>query len=121
MQDRAYEAAVKSNGHNAQLAVEDYGVQNNGQYPPMETSNGDIIANLSGGVAFSNPFGGQFGFLVATETADDFDINVIGPEGTVVYYPPSYPSPIYTIACYGEDGELIMTLSNGEEFNDKNY
>ena len=33
MQDRAREASVKSNGHTCQLAVEDYGVQNNGAYP----------------------------------------------------------------------------------------
>jgi type IV pilus assembly protein PilA len=113
MEDRARDATVKNSGHTTQLAVEDYGVQNNGTYPSMETASVGITANLPGGVSFANPFGGQYGLLVATETADMFNDRESGPEGTVVYYPPAPGSKMYIIACYGKSGVFILKLSNG--------
>ena len=54
MQDRAREAAVKSNGHTAQLAIEDLAVQSNGLYPAV-ADEGLIEAAMPGGAAFVNP------------------------------------------------------------------
>ena len=112
MQDRAYEASVKSNGHTTQLAVEDLAVQANGVYPHGTYTASAIKGALPGGVAFSNPFGGQYGLLVAAKTADEFDEDIDGVEGTVVYYPPAPGSGMYIIACYGHKGNFILKLSN---------
>ena len=38
MQDRAKEGSVKSNMHTVQMAVEDFGLLNDGQYPPSAAS-----------------------------------------------------------------------------------
>ena len=103
MQNRAREAAVKSNGHTAQLAVEDYGVQNNGTYPPAATALADITANLPGGAVFSNPFNTAIvGLSVGAGAA----------EGMVDYTAPV--ANVYTLDCYGEGGgAAVLVLSNG--------
>jgi prepilin-type N-terminal cleavage/methylation domain-containing protein len=105
MQDRAREAAVKSNGHTCQLAVEDFGVQNNGAYPPAATAMADITANLPGGVAFDNPFAGGVGLTIGAGAA----------EGMCDYSDPAAVGVAnqYEIDCYGKGAALVLTLSNG--------
>ncbi len=98
MQDRAREASVKSNAHTCQLAVEDFGVQNNGIYPAVL---GDITANLPGGVTVTNPFSGADGLTVGAADAEG-NVNYTVPVGGV-----------YTLDCFGEGATLILTLSNG--------
>ena len=107
MQDRAREAAVKSNGHTAQLAVEDYGVQNNGVYPPAATALADITACLPGGVVFDNPFTGAAGLSVGAGAAQGM-VDYLDPAATGV-------ANQYQLNCYGQNaaGGAILTLSNG--------
>ncbi len=105
MQDRAREAAVKSNGHTAQLAVEDYGVQNNGSYPPAISANDDIVANLPGGAVFLNPFSGAGGLSIGAAAA----------EGMVNYNDPVAVGTAnqYQLECFGKGDVEILVLSNG--------
>jgi hypothetical protein len=105
MQDRAREASVKSNGHTTQLAVEDFGVQNNGVYPDGATALADITANLPDGVVFNNPFVGGAGLTVGGGAA----------EGMVDYTDPTTMGITnnYQIDCYGKAAALVLTLSNG--------
>jgi type IV pilus assembly protein PilA len=105
MQDRAREAAVKSNGHTCQLAVEDYGVQNNGVYPPAATALVDIVANLPGGAVFTNPFSAAGGLSVGAGAA----------EGMCDYLDPVAVGVAnqYQINCYGKAAAGVLTLSNG--------
>lgn len=106
MQDRAREASVKSNGHTTQLAVEDYGVQNNGTYPPAATALADISANLPGGAVFDNPF---------TGAPPGLAIGVGAVEGMTYYLDPAAVGVAnqYQIDCYGKSGVLVLSLSNG--------
>ena len=101
MQDRAREAAVKSNGHTAQLAVEDLAVQANGVYPTGAGAEAAIQGAMPGGGVFANPFGG----------ADGFSVGVGAAEGVVDYTVPA--GGVYTLDCYGEGGTNVLTLSNG--------
>ena len=105
MQDRAREAAVKSNGHTCQLAVEDYGVQNNGTYPPAASALADITANLPGGVVFANPFSGAAGLSVGAG----------GAEGMVDYSDPAAVGVAnqYQLDCFGKGAVNVLVLSNG--------
>jgi type II secretion system protein G len=54
MQDRAKEGSVKANMHTLQLAAEDYGIQNEGQY----ADNAGLVSVLipPAGITFMNPF-----------------------------------------------------------------
>jgi len=107
MQDRAREAAVKSNGHTAQLAVEDLAVQANGVYPDGAGALEAIVEALPGGVQLSNPFVGGNG-LSAGDGAAQGMVDYIDPTGTTV------PN-LYRIDCYGKDPALppVLVLSNG--------
>jgi prepilin-type N-terminal cleavage/methylation domain-containing protein len=105
MQDRAREAAVKSNGHTAQLAVEDLAVQANGVYPDGGGAEGAIEAAMPGGAAFNNPFVGGDGFTAGAGAA----------EGMVDYSDPTTTGVAnqYRLDCYGKTAVLVLTLSNG--------
>ena len=104
MQDRAREAAIKTNAHTTQLAVEDFGVQNNGFYPDGATALADIQANLPDGVLFANPFVGGAGLTV----------NAGAAEGMVDYTDPTTIGITnnYQIDCYGKAAALILTIAN---------
>lgn len=105
MQDRAREAAVKSNGHTAQLAVEDLAVQANGVYPDGAGAEAAIEAAMPGGAAFNNPFIG----------GDGFTSGAGGAEGMVDYSDPTTTGVAnqYQLDCYGKAGVNVLTLSNG--------
>lgn len=105
MQDRAREAAVKSNGHTAQLAVEDLGVQANGTYPDGAGAEALIQAAMPGGAVFTNPFAGGDGFTAGAGAA----------EGMVDYSDPTTTgvANLYQLDCYGQGGANVLTLSNG--------
>jgi prepilin-type N-terminal cleavage/methylation domain-containing protein len=105
LQDRAREAATKSNGHTCQLAVECYGAINNGEYPPAATALADITANLPYGVVFDNPFTQGLG-LTIDGGAD---------EGMVDYLDPAAVGFLgkYQILCFGKGALNILVISNG--------
>lgn len=105
MQDRAKEGSVKSNMHTLQLAVEDYAVQNVGNYCahggifPVggSTSEFDMDGDGDGDVTLHNPFdsgeeGLNWGFPSAA--------------GIVSYDHEVYGSTPYTIMGRGKDGIL---------------
>ncbi|MEZ4395367.1 MAG: type II secretion system protein [Candidatus Krumholzibacteriia bacterium] len=106
MQDRAREAAVKSNGHTAQLAVEDLAVQGNGVYPDGAGAEAAIQNALPGGTAFSNPI---------TGAADGFTAGAGAAEGMVDYSDPTTTGVAnqYQLDCYGKAAALVLTLTNG--------
>ena len=99
MQDRAREASVKSNGHTTQLAVEDFGVQNNGTYPTLIA---EIIANLPGAANYDNPF---------TSAPPGLSVGGGALEGITDYTAPVAGQ--YFLRCYGKAAALVLTLSNG--------
>jgi prepilin-type N-terminal cleavage/methylation domain-containing protein len=105
MQDRAREAAVKSNGHTSQLAVEDLAVQANGVYPDGAGALAAIVAALPGGAQLSNPFVGGNGLTQGGGAA----------EGMVDYSDPTTTGVAnqYQLDCYGKNAVLVLTLSNG--------
>jgi len=105
MQNRAREAAVKSNGHSTQMAVESHAVKHNGFYPAAATAYADILAELPGGNVFENPYDGNGGLTVGQ-----------GPgEGMCDYQDPSAVGQLnqYRIDCYGTGAALILSISNG--------
>jgi prepilin-type N-terminal cleavage/methylation domain-containing protein len=104
MQDRARAAAIESNGHTTQLAVEHFSTENDGGYPPAATAMADILANLPGGVVYENPFTGGGGLSIGGGAA----------EGMVDYLDPAAAGPgRYQLDCYGEGAALIISYSNG--------
>ena len=106
MQDRAREAAVKSNGHTAQLAVEDLAVQANGLYPDGAGAEAAIEGAMPGGVEFANP-------IVAANAG--FTAGGGALEGAVDYSDPTTTGVpnLYQLDCYGKNAALVLTLSNG--------
>jgi len=106
MQDRAREAAVKSNGHTSQLAVEDLAVQANGVYPDGAGALAAIVAALPGGAQFANPFDATVDGLSAGAGAAEGMVDYIDPTGTGV-------TNLYRLDCYGKNAVLVLSLSNG--------
>lgn len=101
---------VKLNGHELQLAVEEWATQHDGRYPNVSEVKA-IAARLVTDQPLDNPFGGDFVFVVAytpviieLSSPDDMD-------GVTVFT--LVDSTSYTINCYGKDGALVLTLSNG--------
>ena len=104
MQDRAKEGSVKSNMHTIQLAVEDYAVQNVGNYSEQaafvtEALDGDGINDANVG----NPFDNSVVGLVAGSAT------VSGHTG---YLHTAYGSTNYTITGWGKDG-ILLDASGG--------
>jgi type II secretory pathway pseudopilin PulG len=104
LQNRAREAAVKSNGHSCQMAVESYAAINEGSYPPAATAMADISQNLPGGNPPTNPFNGNPGLSIGTGPA----------EGMCDYLDPvAVGEPnAYRIDCFGTNA-MPASLSNG--------
>lgn len=103
--NRARAASVKSNGHTAQLAVEDFASKNAGNVPQGGTALADIVANLPGGAVYENPWNHAAGLSVGAG-AD---------EGMVDYSDPTVTGAAHTyrLDCYGEGANLVLSLSNG--------
>ncbi|MFC1663320.1 type II secretion system protein [Patescibacteria group bacterium] len=112
MQTRAKEATVKSNTHTVQLAVEDFGVQNNGDYPRNlldTTRRGDsVIDMLPGGKSLENPFSKE------TNVPVDCCPQL---EGTTEYQPFDNDNDGtidgYNLVGYGKGGAAVITLTSG--------
>jgi prepilin-type N-terminal cleavage/methylation domain-containing protein len=106
MQDRAREAAVKSNGHTAQLAVEDLAVQANGVYPDGGGAEAAIEAAMPGGAEFANPF---------DAAAAGFTAGGGALEGVVDYSDPTTTgvTNLYQLDCYGKNAVLVLSLPTG--------
>ncbi len=111
MQSRAKEAAVKSNCHTIQLAVEDFAVQNDGIYADDvavdATPGGDTITDMLPGAALlDNPF-----TKVGTEPVDGAAATP-GQTGYVDIKDATATPVGYTITGWGKAMNVI-TLSSG--------
>jgi prepilin-type N-terminal cleavage/methylation domain-containing protein len=98
MQARAKEAAVKSNVHTTQLAVEDFAVTNTGSYPA------DVVnfrSSLPDTLGFTNPFSGT------VELPKDAAAAASGEVGYV-----NNAAIGYTLTGYGRTA-IVMTVTNG--------
>ena len=81
MEDRAKEGSTKANMHSFQLASEDYGVNNEGNYADLAAT---VAAGLpQGGAQFANPFTGLT--TNAWEDRPSFSANPTGTSGVVSY------------------------------------
>jgi len=107
LQDRAREAAVKTNMHTIQLAIEDFAVQTMGIYPDNAASvtpAGQTVEDLCPFGAFpDNPF-----TQAATVVVWDVDPAVSG----VIGINPATAQE-YTVKGYGKDFLLLLELSTG--------
>ena len=105
MQNRTREAAVKSNGHTCQMAVESFAAIHGGFYPAAATAMADISQNLPGGDPPANPFNGNPGLSIGAGPA----------EGMCDYLDPAAVGEpnAYRIDCYGTEAVAILSLSNG--------
>ncbi len=104
MKDRARESDVQSNAHTVQLAVEGFGVQNEGIYSDAQ---GDILPHLPGSALLRNSFTGQMTeprFGQAAAAPGEIGVEAILQGGFIVGY---------TITAFGKDGN-ILTIDAGE-------
>ena len=102
MQARAKEAAVKSNMHTTQLAVEDYAVRSSGAYPADVADFQSTLPDSANG--FLNPFSGLREFPVDGAAANP---------GEVGYEDVGSPPIGYTITGYGISALLPLILTSG--------
>ena len=112
MQDRAREAATRSNMHTFQLAAEDYGVQNDATY----SATADLVAPLlpDGGAGFTNPFSHGAGTGVAWKDQAAYSPNMgtgSSVQGIVAYADSATVK--YCIAGHGARALLPIHLLNG--------
>lgn len=108
MQNRAMEAQVKDACHTVQMAVEDYAVRNNGNYPDMVEQ---IKVLLPGGEWLENAFTG------AMTEPQDGEAKAPGQVGYKLLCRPGGAQVGYEITGYGTDDTvgnngIIATLSN---------
>jgi prepilin-type N-terminal cleavage/methylation domain-containing protein len=107
MQDRAREAAVRSNMHALQTAIEDFAVQTLGFYPDDATSTtpgGLTVADLCPGADYpDNPFTG--GPTAVNWDADPAAAGEIGVNPAV--------TDGYIIKGFGKEAILAFTLNEG--------
>ncbi len=110
MLDRAREGSTKANMHAFQLACEDFGVENDGTYPPSAV----LVAIYlpQNGAVFINPFSGGTGQDVAWEARAAVADSCSHTPGIV-----SYADSVglkYNIKGYGASSELRLVLSSWE-------
>ena len=107
MQDRARGAALRSNMHSLQTAMEDFAVQTLGYYPDDATSTtpgGLTVADLCpGGEFFPNPFTGA-------ATVVSWDVDPAAP-GEIGINPADFDA--YSIKGFGKEDLLAFTLNQG--------
>ena len=109
MQDRAREGSVKANMHTAQLAMEDFAVQNDGVYATAEADalpSGDTVQTLCPDDNYpDNPFSN-------VESAPGWNVSAVGLEGEFAFA--TATTTQYIIDGAGKDGVLLtLTLTNG--------
>jgi type IV pilus assembly protein PilA len=83
MQNRAKEAATKTNMHTFQLSSEDYGIQNNAQYAGTANQIASIMP--SNGATFKNPFTNTQGAGISWEDRASFAAMPSAVSGLVSY------------------------------------
>ena len=103
MQDRAREAAVKSNMHSFQLAIEDHAVKNQGVYP-VAADAAAVKANLPSGLWPTNPF---------TGVADEAPETWAGAPTTMGRFATNATTLSYVIRGYGKSALMSLQLSTG--------
>jgi prepilin-type N-terminal cleavage/methylation domain-containing protein len=99
MKDRARESDVQSNAHTVQLAVESYGVANEGIY---STAAGDILPHLPGTALLRNSFTGLYTephFGQAAAAPGEIGLEPVLENGVIVGY---------TISAFGKDGNILV-------------
>ena len=107
MQSRAKEGSTKSNMHTFQLAAEDYGVQNDGQYANDATTLSTLLPG-----SFKNPFTNTTGAGVAWENRG---INAAAPAATAGITSYSDSSLLsYNIKGQGKTTALTLILTAGQ-------
>jgi prepilin-type N-terminal cleavage/methylation domain-containing protein len=114
MQSRAKEASTKSNAHTAQLAAEDFSVQNDGVYAAgtaTALANGKTMVDLlPSGALLVNPFSKVADSPVDgnADAAGRVGYTALDPDGDGVF-------DGYLIDALGKDGTtVIITLSSGQ-------
>jgi type IV pilus assembly protein PilA len=115
MQNRAKEGSTKANMHTLQLAVEDYGVQNDGAY--ATTMDATHISNLLP-ANFKNPFDQSVGSTNAWEDRATFAANPVTAKSGIVSYADS-SNTNYNIkgvgkATSGTGFPLTLVLTAGQ-------
>ena len=103
MQDRAREGSVKSNMHTLQLAVEDFAVQNDGDYP-LAADAAEVEGNLPNDAYPNNPFTGAetaVDWAAAPDAAGELGFSAVAVTG-------------YTLRGYGKEAILSLILTNGD-------
>jgi prepilin-type N-terminal cleavage/methylation domain-containing protein len=104
MKDRARESEVQSNAHTVQLAVENYGVMNDGIY---SAAAGDLLPHLPGSALMRNAFTGQLSephFGQAAAAPGEIGVEPVLENGVIIGY---------RITAFGKDGN-ILTLETGQ-------
>jgi prepilin-type N-terminal cleavage/methylation domain-containing protein len=111
MQTRAKEASTKQNMHTFQLAAEDYGVQNNGNYSPGAAA---VAATLpSSGNSLVNPFDGGVGSGDAWENRANTGAAATATPG-IASYADSSAANVYNIKGYGKTAAISIVLTSGQ-------
>ncbi len=118
MQNRAKEGSTKANMHTFQLAAEDYGVQNDGNYAILATTVEPMLPNA--GSNFKNPFTSTQGSGVAFADVAAFARPVVVPvvPGIVAYSDSTNAAGTagltYVIGGQGKAAPLILQLTSGQ-------
>lgn len=108
MLKRAKEGATKANMHTLQIAVEDYGITNDGKFATdMDATH---IANLLP-ASFKNPFSQLQGVDVAWENRTNFAGPAANVPGIASYADSS--NVMYNVKGHGSDDVLGMILTSG--------
>ena len=110
MQNRAREAATKSNMHTVQVGAEDYGVSHDSQYATVmdATHIADVLPQN-----FVNPFDYTAGSGNAWENRAMMGADPTTKPG-ITSYCDSAAANIYNIKGYGKTATLLVVLSSGQ-------
>ena len=115
MQNRAKEGSTKANMHTFQLAAEDYGTQNDGQYAPDAQTVSNNLPGAPPGANFKNPFD------KGTGAGDAWlDVAAYAPNlatGSTVSGIVAYADSVqlkYAIAGHGYTTDLTLVLTSGQ-------
>jgi type II secretory pathway pseudopilin PulG len=110
MQNRAREAATKSNMHTVQMTAEGYGVEHDGQYATVmdATHIGNELPQN-----FSNPWDGTQGAGNAWENRAGMNALPTAKSG-ISSYCDSAAANVYNIKGYGGTAPLLIVLTAGQ-------
>ena len=110
MQNRAREAATKSNMHTLQVTAEDYGVSHDGLY--ATTMDATHIGNELP-QNYSNAWDGSQGAGNAWENRTGMNLNASSRQG-ISSYCDSAAANVYNIKGYGGSAPLLVILTAGQ-------